>query len=461
MSTGASNVDPARPARKPVRVVPPQEPLPLHRLLPTLVRNLIEAWPQAVYQRPIFWRRLLNRDTLFVMDPELIRVVLLDEADKFKKSAAMLRSLEPALGRGLLTADGSHWRWQRRAASPIFRHERIVEFLPAMIEAAERRRDAWHGAAGRTVDVASEMMRTTFDIIVETMLSGRSGIDVDRVEHAVTDYLESTSWTVVLALLRAPAWIPYPGRRRAELARDFLRAELLRVVSERRRSADIRHDLIALLLAAEDPETGQAMSDRDLVDNLLTFVTAGHETTALALTWTFYLLDLYPASAECVIDEISSVTGGEPLRPDHVAGLAYTRQVLQEAMRLYPPAPIIVREATEDVTVGDQRVAAGTSIFLPVYAIHRHAALWQEPDAFDPERFTPEAMKRQHRYAYLPFGAGSRICIGMSFALIEAVAILAVLLPAVRLHAEGPDPTLKLRVTLRPGKGMPMRIERR
>jgi cytochrome P450 len=200
------------------------------------------------------------------------------------------------------------------------------------------------------------------------------------------------------------------------------------------------------------------MSDQELADNLLTFITAGHETTALALTWTFYLLDLYPEIAARVLDEIREVTRGGPLRSEHVSALAYTRQVLQEAMRLYPPAPLIVRDAEQDVVVGGERVAAGTSVFLPVYAIHRHTALWPDPDRFDPERFGAEASRARHRYAYLPFGAGPRICIGMGFALLEGAAILATLLPAMRLAATEGDPTLKLRITLRPGAGLPMRL---
>jgi cytochrome P450 len=337
----------------------------------------------------------------------------------------------------------------------------LLGFVGEMIAAAERRRASWLARSGSEIDVAHEMMHTTFDIIVETMLSGRAGIDADRVEGGITDYLESTSWTVALALLRAPRWVPYPGRRRAERARDYLRQEVLRIVGARRAAAECRPDLIGLLLEAQDSETGRAMSDQDLADNLLTFITAGHETTALALTWTFYLLDLHPEIADRILAEIATVTGGEPLRPEHVEQLAYTRQVLQEAMRLYPPAPIVVREAQEDVVLGEERIPAGTSVYIPVYAIHRHARLWDEPDRFDPDRFAPEPAKARHRYAYLPFGAGPRICIGMSFALLEAAAILGVLLPAVRLtRASERAPDLKLRITLRPGAGLPMRLHR-
>lgn len=457
-----SNPTAERPRPVPARVVPPAEPLPALKLLRTVIRNPIEAWPQAVYERGLYRRRLVARDTVFVMDPDLVRTVLADEADKFVKSDAMLRALGPALGDGLLTADGERWRWQRRVASPTFRHERLAAFLPDMIAAAEARRDRWLSLVDHTVDVAHEMMQTTFEIIAETMLSGRSGIDPDRVEHGITAFLDSTNWTIALGLIRAPLWTPYPGRRRAERARDYLRAEILRIIAERRGAPERRPDLIGLLLEARDPETGRGMNDRDLADNLLTFIAAGHETTALALAWTFYLLDLHPEIAHRVLAEITGITGGEPLRAEHVGSLSYTRQVLMEAMRLYPPAPIITRDAAEDVVLGGERLPAGTNVFVPVYAVHRQTALWPDPDRFDPDRFETGAVKARHRYAYLPFGAGPRICIGMSFALMEAAAVLAVLLPAIRLAAiPGRVPGLKSRITLRPGDGLPMRIVKR
>ncbi|MFE1602386.1 cytochrome P450 [Methylobacterium sp. ID0610] len=447
------------------RLVPPETPLGPFRLIRTIVRNPIEAWPRAVYRDPVYTSSFLGRETLFVMDPALVRAVLVDQAESFEKSEVLRRALSPALGDAILTADGARWRWQRRAAAPIFRNERIMRFLPAMIAAAERTRDALaRGAPPEAeTDLAPVMMRTTFAIIVATMLSGDGRIDVARVEQGITDYLESTSWIFAMTLLRAPAWMPFPGRARSERARTYLRDELLRLVAERRRiGVEGRDDLLSLLVAARDPETGQAMDDRDVADNLLTFVTAGHETTALALAWTLYLLALHPSVEARVVAEVEAVTGGGPVEPGHVEALAYTRQTVQEAMRLYPPAPVVVRAALEDVEIGGRRVARGTPVAVPIYAIHRHALLWQDPDRFDPDRFAPEAVKARDRYAYLPFGAGPRVCIGMSFALMESVAVLAVLIRALRFRlAPGFVPTLKQRITLRPAEGMPMRVSLR
>ncbi|ACA20913.1 cytochrome P450 [Methylobacterium sp. 4-46] len=443
------------------RLDPPEAPLAPLRYIRTVVRNPVETWPRAVYRDRVYQSTFLGRATLFVMDPGLVRTVLVDRAESFEKSEVLRRSLSPALGDAILTADGARWRWQRRAAAPIFRNERILGFLPAMIAAAERTREALKGLPpGTEADLAQVMMRTTFDIIAATMLSSHGRIDVARVERGITDYLESTSWIFALTLLRAPAWMPFPGRRRSEAARTYLRDELLRLVAEGRAGGvEGRDDLLSLLVAARDPESGRAMDDRDVADNLLTFVTAGHETTALALAWTLYLLALHPAIEARVVAEVEAVTGGGPLAPHHVEALGFTRQAIQEAMRLYPPAPVLVRAALEEVDVGGHRIGPGTPVTVPIYAIHRHALLWDEPDRFDPDRFAPEAAKARDRYAYLPFGAGPRICIGMSFALMEAVAILAVLIRDLRFALRpGFVPTLKQRITLRPAEGMPMRV---
>ena len=442
----------------PAKVAAPEKRVWPFGTIRTIVRNPIEAWPRRIYTDALVRRRFMAQDAVFVSDPDLIRQVLVDQNDAFTKSEAMRRSLEPALGDALLTAEGARWKWQRRTAAPIFRHDRILGFVPAMIAAAQRTRDRWLATpAGGEIEVGREMMRTTFEIILETMLSGRGDMDVAKVETGITRYLDSTSWVIALTLLRAPHWLPYPGRRQAERSRDYLRSETLRIVAQRRASGEARNDLITLLLEAKDPDTGQTMTDREIADNLITFITAGHETTALALTWTFYLLSIHPEAEARIRDEIEAVTAGGPLCTEHVDALSYTRQVISESMRLYPPAQVVVRTATRDLQLGPEPIAEGTLVYVPIYAVHRHEKLWDDPDRFDPDRFRPEAVKARHRYAYLPFGAGPRICIGMSFALIEATVILAELVRATSLRLRpGYDPALKMRITLRPAQGMPM-----
>ncbi len=441
------------------KVTPPDGSLSPLRLLRTLTANPMATWPKAIYEEPLVRARFLRTDVLFVVEPDLIKKVLLDDADSFGRSEATRRALGPAVGEALLTSDGEKWRWQRRAVAPILRPDRVAGFFPAISAAAGRTRDRWLTGSGEVLDVAREMTRTTFDVIAATMVSGAVGRGATGIEEAIARYLDSTAWKVALSLLSTPTWMPYPGRARADRARDLIHSELAKVVAERRKSGERRNDLVTLLLEAKDPETGQMMGDRDIVNNLFTFIAAGHETTALALTWTFYLLSLHPEIEQLLVDEIATVTAGGPLLAAHIEGLTFTRQVVQEAMRLYPPAPIIARQALRATSVGGEPVAEGMEVMIPIYALHRHQRLWSDPDRFDPGRFQPEASKLRHRYAYLPFGAGPRICVGMGFAMVEAVAILATLLPAARLRlAEGEAPELTMRVTLRPARGMPMEV---
>lgn len=432
------------------------------KVLISLVRNPLDALPPEIFHEPVVFSRMGGEVKVYIADPTLIHEALVKNADALGKGDQVRRALGPALGQGLLTADGAHWKWQRQSVASAFRHEKLLDLQPAMISAAEATRDRWLKAANGQIDIGHEMMRTTFDIIVETMMSGGHGIDVGKVEKSISDFLGPTGWTFALSVLGAPEWIPFPGRRKSRAAVSFLRSSLAGVIAARRRSAEDRHDLVAMLLAAVDPETGRTMSDEEIVDNLMTFITAGHETTALGLAWTFDLLARHPECEQRVIAEIEAVTGGEALASEHIAKLVYTRQVFSEAMRLYPPAPIITRTALQDFRLGGFHIPAGTVMYVPIYAVHHHSSIWQNPDMFDPDRFTPENSKERHRYAYMPFGAGPRVCIGSTFAMMEAVAVLAVLLKTFRLSAiaaTAPAPVMK--VTLRPKQSLFMQAARR
>ena len=433
------------------------------RTLRKIVRNPMEAWPEAVYTEPMVVSHMLGRKTVFICAPDLIQQVLVDDSESFVKAESMRRSLEPGLGQGILTAEGNRWRLQRRVAAPVFRPAHVNSFLPAMLRASRDMRDRWAELpAGAEIDVSQQMTRVTFEIILETMLSGAGDADLGKLEVSIRDFLESSSWATALSAIGAPLWTPFPGKRRSERACAFLKQAVGDRISERRRTGERRDDLLSLMLDAKDPETGDGLNDIDIRDNILTFIGAGHETTALALTWTFYLLARHPEVERRILGEVEQVTLGDPLRPEQVAELVYTRQVVQEAMRVFPPVAMVVRQSVRDLQLGGERVAAGDNVFVPIYAVHHHSALWPDPDRFDPDRFLPEAVKGRHRWSYLPFGAGPRICIGMGFALLEAVAILATLLPSARLSAEPSFvPTPKLRVTMRPAEGMPMRVKRR
>jgi cytochrome P450 len=432
------------------------------KALVSLIRNPLDALPPAIFSEPIVFSKMGGDVKIYIADPALIHEALVKNADALGKGEQVRRALGPALGQGLLTADGAHWKWQRQSAASAFRHDKLLDLQPAMISAAEATRDRWLEMPSGKVDVGHEMMRTTFDIIVETMMSGGHGIDVGKVEKSISDFLGPTGWTFAFSVVGAPEWMPYPGRRKSRAAVTFLRSSLAGVIADRRKSGEDRHDLVSMLLAAVDPETGRTMSDEEIVDNLMTFITAGHETTALGLAWTFDLLARHPECKERVISEIDAVTAGAPLASEHIAKLTYTRQVFSEAMRLYPPAPVITRTAMQDFRLGGFHIPAGTVMYVPIYAVHHHRSIWKNPEAFDPERFTPENTKQRHRYAYMPFGAGPRVCIGSAFAMMEGVAVLSVLLKTFHLSStSATSPTPVMKVTLRPKQRLLMHVEKR
>ncbi|WP_425265653.1 cytochrome P450 [Terrihabitans rhizophilus] len=449
--------DDTLPVAGPHRPVARSGPATMLNVLGAIIRNPLKALPPEIFSEPIVFSRLAGKTRIHIADPALIHEALVKNADALEKGVEVRRALGPALGQGLLTSDGPHWRWQRQSVAGAFRHEMLLALQPAMIAVAERTRDRWLRDGARRIDIGHEMMRTTFDIIVDTMMSGGGAIDVERAERAITDYLKPSGWMFALAILGAPSWMPHPGRRGAARAVHYLRSSLAAMIAERRQQDDPRQDLVAMLLHARDPETGRTMIDDEIVDNLMTFITAGHETTALGLAWTFHLLARHPDVEAEALREIASVTGGGPLRAEHVADLVYTRQVFSEAMRLYPPAPIITRTALRDFRIGEHTVPEGAVLYVPIYAVHRHSKLWTDPEMFDPRRFAPDAVKARHRYAYMPFGGGPRVCIGNAFAVMEAVTVLAVLLPAFRLRngsSTSPQPMMK--VTLRPQQSIMM-----
>lgn len=425
-------------------------------LFAAILRNPLAALPPEIFRERLVLARVAGRQSLYICDPPLIQEALVKNAANLDKGEIGRKVLGPVLGTGLLTAEGAHWRWQRQSVAAGFQHERLMGFLPAMIAAAQETRARWREATA-PLDIGHEMMRTTFAIIVDTMLSGSIHLDTSRVENAINDFLDPTNYVFAYTVLGLPEWVPYPGKARVRNATAYLRDSIAELITARRRSGVTRGDLLDMLLDAQDPETRRAMQDAEIIDNLLTFILAGHETTALGLAWTLHLLGQHPEIERQVLDEIAAVTGGAALQPDHVAQLGYTKAVFQEAMRLYPPAPVISRQVEKPFQLGGLTLGEGTLVYVPIQAVHRHERLWSEPERFDPARFLPEATKGRHRYAYMPFGAGPRICIGSAFATMEAVAILAVLLPAVTLAPvsdAAPEPTLK--ITLRPRRPLMM-----
>jgi cytochrome P450 len=442
---------------------PPPRPLGL-RGLPTIWRNYIETIPQPAYEQGITRVRTRYSDVLLVCEPEVIGEILVEKADAFSRDPATRRSFKPVVGENsIFVAEGAEWRWQRRAAAPIFRPETILSFVPVFAAMAERQVERWTAlSTDHPVDAAAAMTRTTFDIIVESMLGGSASLDAERYSRALTENFDTIPWHLIYTMFAVPEWMPFPNRRSAMRSRDFLHRDMRRLIETRRTKPSARPDLLDQLLAARDSETGRGMSDAEVVNNLLTFIAAGHETTAVALTWTLWLLAKDQATQQRAYDEVTAVVGTGPVGTAHIDRLVFCRQVISEAMRLYPAAPGIGRAPNAPMTLGGVQIGAKTRVHIPIFALHRNARLWERPNAFDPDRFAADKVKTRSRYAFLPFGGGPRVCIGASFATIEAAVILAVLLRAFRFRPlAGHKPKPVARVTLRPAGGMPLLVTAR
>lgn len=426
------------------------------------LRNPLASIPEAVYEQDFVAYDKNRVPLVWITDPAYIKTVTLDARDDFSK-AAQKRLLGPLLGNGILTAEGQDWKWQRQTSAPMFRHQDLLAMVPPIVEATEAYiAGLTHNSTGEARAIDHDMTRVTFDVISATLLPGGNSEMEHAIESNAGRFQASTGWTLLFALLNIPSWVPRPGRSVRSQGVHVLRQSVLSLIARRRAMSTKPDDLMQRLMDAKNPETGQQMSDEQLIDNLLTFYLAGHETTAKALTWTLYLLSRAPNWEAKLLAEVRQVVGDGPVKAEHIDKLTLTQQVVKESMRLYPPAPQFGRLALKDTQFGPHTVKAGTQVLIPVYAIHRHRKYWADPDQFDPTRFEPAKEAKIPRYQYLPFGAGPRICIGMAFAMMEAVAILATLVRAARFTSQpslNPEPIS--RVTLVPKGGMPMHVTRR
>ncbi|MEO0503878.1 MAG: cytochrome P450, partial [Pseudomonadota bacterium] len=388
-----------------------------------------------------------------VMQPDLIGLMLRERLDIYPKSVVTKMLLRPAVGESLFIAEGADWRSQRRSAAPAFSHRNVTALGPIMSDAAARCADRI-GAAQGPINMLDEMITTTFDVIGDVTFSGKEDIDRNAIHAAIEDYLTEAGRISLLDILGAPAWVPRPSRA---FASETMRATQVladRAIEARRRAGpQPTPDLLDLLLAGQDQETGQKMSTETLRNNLLTFIVAGHETTALSLAWSLYLMGFDPTAQDRARAEAQAALGGRTATADDLPNLPFVRAIIDEALRLYPPAGMVSRTAMADDVLGDTEIRKGDTVMIPIYALHRSHLLWDDPDAFVPDRFLERSAIQ--RFAYLPFGDGPRICIGASFALQEAVLVLATLLSRFRFEAVPgytPDPVMIL--TLRPEGGV-------
>ncbi len=437
----------------PVRVKLATQELGMLKSLQAARENILSIIPQIATQQPIVSGRT-GRRWHMIMNPATIREVLLDRVEDYPKSLITKNLLRPAIGESLIIAEGAHWRWQRRAAAPAFAHRHMIDLAPVMTAAAERAADRIAAAGPRAVNLLDEMVATTFDVISDVTFSGDDTFDRQKVHDAITNYSNAAGKIGFFDLLGFPDWVPRLGRM---MSADAL-AEMKTIADQTIEARMARGpkgvpDLLDLLLAGEDPKTKRKMTTAELRDNLLTFIVAGHETTALTLAWAMYLVAYDQDVQDRARAEAKDVLQGRACTGADVANLPYIRSIIDETLRLYPAAGIISRTAAKRDTLSGADIHAGDTVTIPIYALGRHAQLWDDPDRFDPDRFA--SRKAIDRYAYLPFGDGPRICIGASFALQEAVTILSTLLARFKFTpVRGKTPKPVMIITLRPEGGV-------
>jgi cytochrome P450 len=405
--------------------------------------------------------KIANRRGFLITNPADVRHVLQDNARNYHKSP-LYEKLRMTLGNGLLTSEDDFWLRQRRIAQPAFHRQKVSALAGLMATAAREAADQWNAiaSAGQPVDIAEEMMRLTRTVVLRALLGADLGPFSPMIDEAwtvINEYIGESFWSLGIA-----DRLPSAKKRRFQGARAILRGAVDHVINERRRHPSESADLLSMLLAARDEETGETMTDEQLRTEVTTFLLAGQETTSLALTWTWYLLSQHPQARQRLETEIDTVLEGRPPEYADLANLPYTRMVVDEAMRLYPPAWGFSRQAMGDDRLGGYRLPKGWLAFVIPWVLHRLPAYWPNPDAFDPDRFSPERSADRPKFVFIPFGAGPRQCIGNQFALIEAHLSVATFAQSYRLHL-APNQRVDAwpLITLRPRYGMSMIVERR
>jgi cytochrome P450 len=418
-------------------------------------RNVLEIIPALSYTQPIVSGEMLMRWHMLA-DPAGMKRVLLDNLANYPKSEIMKRMLRPAIGNSLFNADGADWKWQRQAVAPVFTHRNVLALAPAMTATAER--TCARLAQGRH-EVVGEMLTSTFDVICDVALSGREHFDSATFSQAITDYFRTAGRASLLDFLGLPAWFPRPGQLLAAPSVKTMHDMVAAAIQARRtQSAAPADDLLARMLEAQDPETGQRMSPDELVFNMQFFIVAGHETTALALAWALYLLANAPREQDEAREQARAVLGDRAAGPADLAAMPLVREALEESMRLYPPVGLLARTVVAEDELCGRTMKPGDILFLPIWALHRHALLWEQPEAFIPSRFDPS--HKRDRYQYLPFGAGLRVCVGADFAMMQAQIILATLLARFRFLPALPAPKPVMMMTVRPEPGVFLDVRR-
>ena len=399
--------------------------------------------------------------TYLVNHPDYIKHILQDNHSNYCKGPRY-RVLTPLLGDGLFTIDGEFWKSQRRLVQPAFNREHIAGTAANAANATEAMLERWAGAAdrGQPLDIRDEMIRLTLAINLQSMLGSQGIEETERLGQAFLVMEHEMNLVEEFLPIRLPANFPTPGRLRFRRARRTVDDFINRVISERRRDGPQGSDLLSILVFARDEQTGEGINDQILHDHMLTFLNSGHETVADACTWTFYVLSQYPDVYRKLHKEVEVALGGRPPGVADLPALAYTQSAIQETMRLYPPGWGFGRTAIADDEIGGYAIPANSLVIMSPYVTHRSPAWWDSPDVFDPERFSAERSRGRPRFAYYPFGAGPRQCIGMYLAMMEVPLIIAMVTQKYRLNlVPGQRIRPKPRISLKPNREVWMTLQ--
>jgi cytochrome P450 len=427
--------------------------------------NAFEIVPMEAFEQPVYLSKTILGKVLMVNDPEGVRRILLDNVANYPKNDMEIEFFSAMFGEGLLSAPGPKWRVHRKVMAPSFGTRTVESYAPAMVESTLAFSRQWGALPNSAeIDIAEEMRALTLKIICRTMFS----TDADELAGLARGTLEFTQRSLEFGLLDV---LPVIGPRRIKRTVEAIRARfrkmdsaLYRLISEREKIRDeAPKDFLTRLVAAKDPDDGAGLSASEVRDEVITIFMAGHETTAVTMTWVWYLLSQHPAEEAKLHQELDAVLAGRTPTVDDLPNLVYARMIIEEAMRVYPPAPgLSIRQAKAADEVCGFKVDAGLQILISPWVLHRHRRLWEEPERFDPMRFSKQASDKRPRFSYLPFGGGPRVCIGATLAMTEATLILAVLAQKFRLRFKEPQEVkLQARITLQPKDKLMMILERR
>lgn len=452
-STQAADVR-AEPPRR------PPSPPPFHKLRRFVAQpHLVVHEMLAEYGDLVRWRALY--DIYVVNHPDFIRTVLSRSHEHFSKRIIDYRVMSGVMGDGLVTSDGPLWARQRKLMQPVFSHRNVAGFdntINGLTSSLMSRWDARTG--GEIVWIDREMAELTFLIAGATLF----GSDIRRYAGEVTDIVEITNVRPqeLRGLMTLFSWIPTPYNLRWKRALKRLDRIVHDMISARRRTGTGGGDILGRLLAARDEETGEGIDDRQIRDEVVTLLLAGHDTSAHSLSWTLHLLATHPEVESRLAGHLAAQLNGAPATAADLPRLPYLKQVVQESMRLYPPVWALARRAEREMIFGDHLLPANAYVAVVAWALHRHPEFWPEPDRFDPDRFEPDRARARHSYCYLPFGAGPRTCIGAGMAMLEIQLVLAQILQRFKLQVVPDHPIETLaKVTLKPRYGMPATLSRR